>query len=1650
MTAAPQKDPILAVNNLLDPRAVLDYIGYRTETILESEKTIRCFCPVHKEQVVRSLTVERDTKKCKCQYAPCPARKQVDMVGLVALVKQIKPEEAMVELAQFFRLNVELPGAEELLQKRLDSAKTQLINGNYEAALAGFAHVLSMRPESLEALDGTAQVLERLNKFDDLGVVEKRIAGIFLEQSDHQEAANVLIRYLRHHPADVEIHLRLAECYHHLGQQESMIGEMLKVAKLFEEANETDKALEIYRRVETIRPGSQDVGESVIALLVKVGRADEAIEQILPRARARAKAGAKDEALQLFEKMLGIDSTRDDLRMEYLQMLLAPPVPQGADGEKLVERCLPVLEGFYSADTAKYRLQGLQLIHRNYPDNIPLMERLMRVHTEEGRPDQAAQLRDRLCATYVAEGAKQQAENNLDAALLSYSRAAEMAPDSPEVIGGMLEVCEKKNDAEESALLQKRLAGIYATRKEYEKAIPLLEKYLRARPEDMDNRMLFVECLHALGRGGEMLNELKSVAQTFAKAGDTAKAIEIYQKISSINPDDQEVYDAVVNLLVRSGRTQEAAQRICEQADHFSGEGRVNDALACYRQVMDLHPERDDIRLKCIQTLITNPALKPADLEECLLLMDGFVQDEWSNMALQILEDLRSRFPGNIAILEKIHKIYNNSGRENDADALAFDLAQNLMDSRQYTAALKWVDPLIEKDSAIRSIALSLKADICKSNNDNAGAISAYQIIISDYESRGEIENALLIYESILEIDPRNLDFQMRRVTTMLSLNQLEELAELAKSILPNLLESNPPLEALHVLQKIETAIPPDPELLLGEAALLTRLNRDRDARQIMLRATDLFSSQNADDRAIEILEQLVKDDPNDLTVIEKLADSRLNAGQRKEALDTYRTLADLYGEQGSPDAQLDVLLKISQAQPDDTETLKSILQLYDQLENTRDAKELREKMVRVYLARKNYPEALQVCQEAIRANPTDHFLLESAYRIHEALGNVSEQRLAGLNLFAAYRASHDNDKAARLIDQLEVKYPGDPEILENRLVVLSEISDWSHALEVLDQLIGHYNRKSEYEKGIHVLRGLIARPSAPFERLAPTWFSLCRATSSFQNNWTETDMLITALEKAQKSQQAADLLREVIEEIPGFDPARERLIQLFTSAGLSSKAVEALCEWADIAVENENWQRANRYYNQALEIAPENIDLLNLILEFRVRSGIRQGASDIALAIAERLESEGLIAKAISSLEMGLQAEPARNDLRLRILALEDLAANPELLRARYNDTIEAQIDQQNFEHAHATLLEALRRFPGDLALRNKLVQVLKSLNLKEETLVEMANIAAVQAEMGNLGAALQTIGEVLEAEQGNLRAQALQAEIKERLSKDTAAEQEFRKILQSIPGATPEKILEMLTTGGSIAQPTQESLEILPILKDYRFENFIVGTRNNFAFATAMAVAKTPGGDYNPLFLYGDVGLGKTHLLHAIANEMIERQPDLRVLYTSSEEFTNALIEAIQNNTIRQFRTIHKSPDVFLIDDIHGLAEKERAQEEFFQIFNTLYQSNKQIVMTSDRPPKDIAHLERRLRSRFGAGIIVDIQPPDLETRVAILRTHMAQTGDILEDDIINQIAQTIEANIRELLSVLTQILARVRLTSEKPSPAVVRQIIDQIREH
>lgn len=269
----------------------------------------------------------------------------------------------------------------------------------------------------------------------------------------------------------------------------------------------------------------------------------------------------------------------------------------------------------------------------------------------------------------------------------------------------------------------------------------------------------------------------------------------------------------------------------------------------------------------------------------------------------------------------------------------------------------------------------------------------------------------------------------------------------------------------------------------------------------------------------------------------------------------------------------------------------------------------------------------------------------------------------------------------------------------------------------------------------------------------------------------------------------------------------------------------------------------------------------------------------------------------------------------------------------------------------------------------------------------------------------------------------------------KNTITEYYFDHVRTAAQKAEPD-ILDVLLILPSqrrdfIKSASEEvSLNSLTLNPKYTFETFVVGKSNNFAHAAAVAVVEAPGRAYNPLFLYGGVGLGKTHLMHAIGHAVREANPSARIVYVTSEMFTNDLIEALRAGKNVEFRQRYRNVDLLMIDDIQFIAGKQSVQEEFFNTFNTLHNAGKQIVISSDRPPKEIKALEERLSSRFEWGLVADIQAPDLETRTAILRNRAQNEHVEVSDDIINFIAENIVDNIRKLEGSLNRVIAYARL--------------------
>ncbi len=262
------------------------------------------------------------------------------------------------------------------------------------------------------------------------------------------------------------------------------------------------------------------------------------------------------------------------------------------------------------------------------------------------------------------------------------------------------------------------------------------------------------------------------------------------------------------------------------------------------------------------------------------------------------------------------------------------------------------------------------------------------------------------------------------------------------------------------------------------------------------------------------------------------------------------------------------------------------------------------------------------------------------------------------------------------------------------------------------------------------------------------------------------------------------------------------------------------------------------------------------------------------------------------------------------------------------------------------------------------------------------------------------------------------------------------------------PRKITDVPSAPAPFERAASEVRPDRPTLNSQcTFEEFVVGPSNRFAHAACLAVADRPAKAYNPLFIHGPVGLGKTHLMQAIGHEVLRRNPNASVLYITSEKFTNQLINAIQNQTTIKFREKYRTVDVLLIDDIHFIAGKEATQEEFFHTFNALHDAHKQIIVSSDRPPKEIINLEERLISRFEWGLVTDIQKPDFETRAAILRKKALRHNIPVSEDVTNFIAEIVHSNIRELEGALMRVVAYAELTNMHVTLDLAQEVLKRV---
>jgi len=1344
----------------LDVKTVLKMIDYRTDTIQEIGDTIKCFCPIHKEQVFRTLIINPKDKTFRCSYSLCPGNKGGDLLNLYSLAKGLDYDQGVTQLVKEMKIDIELPTTQEFIDKTVEVAENYLELGALEEAEKGFSKVSQIQPSNIDSHKGLLEIATLQKDEDKIREELKHVVGLLLGARQYEDALTYCNQLVEKMPESKEAHTWMVESY--LGQEDyqSALGEYMTLADLYEGDSDFEMALEVYRKIENLGLDIIDVYPHIINVLVASNRTEEAIEETIKRAENFKNIKEYDKTLDCYKYILELDASRNEIRKMYIDLAL-----EIGFTEERIEECLRIIDEILEQHALGEAVEALHSLLSAVPNNPRILEKLIEVYLEQGKEGEAETLQLRLSDLHDGSG-------YLDEALLPLENILERKPDSVEALSRMAVLYQKK--------------------------------------EEID------------------------------------QAIDSYKKIIGIQKKEEALQDAV----------------------------------GTYDHLISLVPENVEFKE-----------------EQIGLLIEADKKDD------------------------------------------AFEKTMELID---YLEAKKNHDLLIEK---IR-FALTLKAD-----------------------------------------------------------------ADV---------------------------------LIIRLADLFAGLKRVNEAQEEYFHAYEVLRENKKLDQAASQLLRCLDFNPDDEKILLCLADLYMEIGDTRKALNHYKKLAGILLEKDTLEEAEKVLQKIIAIQPDDINTITQLVEIYQKLGYENEVVESYEKLNRLYMEKEAFNKVIEICQEILTLRPDNIPAHEKLIQVYDRTNRKKESIELWFKLADIYDRNENLNKEEECYEAILKIDNGNIDARRRHIFLLIKLSRNQVAHKEARILSDQYILRKQPEQAIDLYNELLKTdPEDPPLNLH--LLELYKKTGDTPQIISQIQRLIELYKKREQLETVAEYQEELIKYDPENIDFRTSLVDTLLALEEKERAISQLIDLAELHMKYELIDDAEKVYNRILTIQPENQDVYRRMIALNRNRGTMEEAIEITKSLAGIQHKAEDTAAAIETLKEIFEFDAMNVDIHRRIIALHREIDQVDEAIEMYLALYDILQNTGTMEEATQALSEAIGLKPEDTQLRKKLITAYIQAGENEKAIAEYFQVCHIHTESKRYQEALNTLAEILEHDPGNIQAKKKRAETYALMGDEKKALAEFLKISSELDSSRiPVK------PAVSVSQAEEPSIPELPIVEDYTFDSFVVGARNNFAYATALAVAKAPAQNYNPLFLSSDVGLGKTHLIHAIANHIRTHRPEMRILYTNSEEFTTQLIEAIQNNEMLQFRARNKNTDILLLDDVQFLANKERAQEEFFHLFNALFQAKKQIVITSDRPPKDIAHLEKRLKSRFGAGIVVDIQPPDMVTRAAILKKEREHYSDVeVSDQIINLIAEKVDTNIRDLKGAFNQIIARQRITNNPINEKMVMRVLDNLFE-
>jgi chromosomal replication initiator protein DnaA len=1229
----------------------------------------------------------------------------------------------------------------------------------------------------------------------------------------------------------------------------------------------------------------------------------------------------------------------------------------------------------------------------------------------------------------------------LDEAEQGFTKIVEIQSNNIDAHKGLLEIYTLQKNEELIIQGLKNVVRLLISNREYESAMNYGNQLVEKKPESKEVHNYMVDCYLGLEDFNSALGEYMNLADLYEEDGEFDDALNIYHKIENLGLDIIDIYPHIINVLVASNRTEEAIQETIKRAENFKAAKEYEKTLDCYKYILELDETRNDIRKMYIE-LALEIGLTDSSIDESLRIIDEILAQHALGEALDALNSLLSAMPYDTKIIKKMIGVYIDQGREEEAEVLQLRISDLYDDAGNFDEAMAPLQVILEnKPESIE--ALSRISAIYYKLDDRKKSIETYQTIIGIFHKNKEIDKAITTYDRLISIAPDDIEFKDRQIKLYIEAERKDEAFQKALSLV-DYLEQKKKNELL--IEKIRFALTLNPvadSLIIRLADILFRLKRVYEARDEYFHAYEVLRDMKKLDNAASQLLRCLDIDQEDRKALFALGETFMEIGDFRKALQHFKKLATILLDEKNLEEGEKVLQKIISIQPDDINTLNQLVSMYKQLGYENEVVDTYEKINNLYLQKEAFNKVIEICHEILEIRPENIAAHEKLINVYE---NTNRQNDAILLLFKMADIYEKNENLAReeeCYQSILKKDNGNVDARRRQVFLLLKLSRKQPAHKEARILSDQYTMRSQPELAIKLYRKLLE--SDPDELpLNLHLLELYKKVDDKEKIISQIECLIKIYSERDQMVQVVDYYREILLFDSEKIEIRTSLIKALLQLERNDEAMHQSLELADLHLNYQCVEDAETVFEDMLEIQPENQLVYRKLIDLNRERGTMDKAIELINKLSDIQHKVGQSELAIDTLKEVFNFDALNIENHRRIINLQKESG-------LIDDAIEMSLtlydlfnNTGNLEEGITTLKETIELKPEDTVLRKKLADAHINTGEVQEAIQELFRIYEIHIKQESYEEALNTLAEVLENDSGSLQARKRRAETYALMGDEKKALAEFMKLSSDLDSG------RIASAAGPVIQAPASEMEELPIVEEYTFDCFVVGSRNNFAYATAMAVAKAPAQNYNPLFLCSDVGLGKTHLIHAIANYIKKNRPELKILYTNSEEFTTQLIEAIQNNNMLQFRARHKNTDLLLLDDVQFLAGKERAQEEFFHLFNALFQAKKQIVITSDRPPKDIAHLEKRLRSRFGAGIIVDIQPPDMVTRAAILkkeRDHMTDAD--VSDHIISIIAEKVDTNIRDLKGAFNQIVARHRITNQPITEEIVHRVLESLFE-